>query len=162
MINDGTRVRYTGNQDGPLAHGDQGSVLAVFDHAAHVQWRTGALAGKVTLHDTDDEDLHPLTPRQGSVEDALDDSLDVAGLGTFTARQIYDENGPSGLLNAMADAGHLAAFQDIAEDALALIAERLRTSTSFTTLASHLDEDEADQMVRLASATLIRDAFTSS
>lgn len=160
MIHDGSRVRYTGIPDGPLLPQDQGSVLSASGHCAHVQWRTGALAGQVTLHDTDD--LEPLTPRQGAVEDALDDSLDVAGLGTFTARQIYDDNGPSGLLNAMADAGHLAAFQDIAEDALALVAQRLRTSASFTTLAAHLDEDEADEMIRLASAALIRDAFTSS
>jgi len=130
-------------------------------HAAHVQWRTGALTGQVTLHDTDDNTLQLLT-RQGSVEDALDDSLDVAGLGTFTARQIYDENGPSGLLNAMADSGRLAVFQDIAEDALALVAERIRTSSTFTALAAHLDDDEADQMVHLASAALIRDAFASS
>jgi hypothetical protein len=160
VIHDGSRVEYTGIDDGPLHYGDQGSVLATSGHAAHVQWRTGALAGQVQLYDTDD--LRPLTPRQGAVEEALDDSLDVAGLGTFTARQIYDENGPSGLLNAMADAGKLAAFQDIAEDALALITERLRTSAAFTALAAHLDDDEADQMVRLASAALIRDAFASA
>lgn len=160
MIHDGTRVYYTGPQDGPLAHGDQGSVLAVSGHAAHVQWRTGSLAGQVDLYDTDD--LQPLGTRQGTLEDTLDDSLDIAGLGTFTARQIIDDTGPTGLLNAMADAGHLAAFQDIAEEALALVAERIRTSASFTALAAHLDEDEADHMVRLASATLIRDAFTSS
>jgi len=117
-------------------------------HAAHVQWRTGALTGQVTLHDTDDNTLQLLT-RQGSVEDALDDSLDVAGLGTFTARQIYDENGPSGLLNAMADSGRLAVFQDIAEDALALVAERIRTSSTFTALAAHLDDDEAEEADRL-------------
>ncbi len=160
MINDGTRVRYTGTPDGPLDPNDQGSVLAVSGHAAHVQWRTGALAGQVTLHDTDD--LDPLTPRQGAVEDALDDSLEISGLGTFTARQIYDEDGPSGLLNAMADSGKLSAFQEIAEDALTLVAERIRTSPSFTALASHLDDDEADQMIRLASAALIRDAFTTT
>lgn len=161
MIHDGSRVEYTGTDtgNGPLIPGDQGSVLSVSGNAAHVQWHTGALAGHVDLYDT--RDLHPLTPRHGSIEDALDDSLDVAGLGRFTARQIYDENGPSGLLNAMADAGKLAAFQDIAEDALALVAERLRTSVAFTALAAHLDDDEADHIIRLASAALIRDAFTA-
>lgn len=160
MITDGSRVRYIGPEDGPLRHHDQGSVLATSGNAAHIQWRTGALAGQVLLHDI--YALEPLTARQGAVEEALDDSLDVAGLGTFTARQIYDENGPSGLLNAMADAGKLAIFQDIAEDALTLVAERIRTSPSFTALAAHLDDDEADQMIRLASVALIRDAFTSS
>jgi riboflavin synthase len=159
VINDGSRVRYTGHEDGPLIRGDQGSVLVASGHAAHVQWRTGALAGQVTLHDTDTDDIEPLTPRQGAVEDALDDSLDVEGLGTFTARQIYDEGGSEALLNAMADAGRLAAFQEIAEDALALVAERIRTSAAFTTVAVHLDEDEADEMVRLAAAALIRDAY---
>lgn len=160
MIHDGSRVEYTGPDDGPLKTGDQGSVLAASGHAAHVQWRTGTLQGQVHLYDT--ADLRPLTPRQGAIEDALDDSLDVSGLGTFTARQLYDETGPTGLLNAMADAGKLAAFQDIAEEALALVSNRLRTSASFTALAAHLDDDEADQMVRLASAALIRDAFASS
>jgi hypothetical protein len=159
VIRDGSRVRYTGTQDGPLHHNDQGSVLTTSGHAAHVHWRTGTLAGQVTLHDTND--LEPLTPRQGAVEDALDDSLEVAGLGTFTARQIYDEGGSEALLNAMADSGRLATFQEIAEDALDLVAQRIRTSNAFTTLASHLDDDEADEMVRLASAALIRDAFTS-
>jgi hypothetical protein len=134
--------------------------LAVSSNAAHVQWHTGALQGQVELYDTGD--LQSLPARRGAVEDSLDDSLDVAGLGTFTARQLYDETGPSGLLNAMADAGKLAAFQDIAEDALALVTERLRTSASFTAMAAHLDEDEAEQMIRLASVVLIRDAFGDS
>lgn len=160
MINDGTRVTYTGPDDGPLHNGDQGSVLATSSNAAHVHWHTGSLAGQVQLMDT--SDLQPLGARQGAVEDALDDSLDVAGLGTFTARQLYDETGPSGLLNAMADAGRLSAFQPIAEEALQLITERLRTSASFTALAAHLDDDESDEVVRLAAAALIRDAFASS
>jgi len=159
VITDGARVRYTGPENGPLRHDDQGSVLATSGHGAHVQWRTGAIAGQVTLHHTDD--LEPLSARQGAVEDALDDSLDVAGLGTVSARQIYDEGGSSALLNAMADAGKLAIFQDIAEDALALVAQRLRTSESFTALAAHLDDDEAEHLIHVASAALIRDAFTN-
>jgi hypothetical protein len=125
-----------------------------------VQWKTGSLSGQVTLVDT--LDLEPLQSRQGSVEEALDDSLEVSGLGTFTARQIYDEGGSQALLNAMADSGKLSAFQEIAEEALALVAGRIRASASFTALASHLDDDESDEMVRLASAALIRDAFGTS
>lgn len=159
MISDGIRVRYIGTSDGPVAPGDQGSVLVASGHCAHIQWRTGAFAGQVHLHDT--VDLEPLSPRQGALEDSLDDSLEVAGLGTFTARQIFDEGGSEALLNAMADSGRLSSFQEIAEDALALVAERIRTSAAFTALASHLDEDEADDMVRTAAATLIRDAFTT-
>lgn len=160
MIHDGCRVEYTGAGTGSLVHGDQGSVLVASGHAAHVQWKTGALAGSVTLEDSDD--LHALQSRQGSVEEALDDSLEVSGLGTVTARQIYDEGGSGALLNAMADAGKLASFQEIAEEALTLVAGRIRTSASFLALSSHLEDDEADEMVRLASAALIRDAFSAS
>jgi hypothetical protein len=160
VLYDGCRVEHTGTPDGPLRQGDQGSILVMSGHCAHVQWKTGALAGQVTLVDTGD--LEPLGRRQGAVEEALDDSLEVSGLGTFTARQIYDEGGSHALLNAMADSGKLSAFQEIAEEALALVAERIRTSASFTALASHLEEDEADEMVRLASAALIRDAFSAT
>lgn len=160
MLYDGCRVTYTGVKDGLLDPGDQGSILVTSGHCAHVQWKTGALAGQVLLVDT--SDLETLGSRQGAVEESLDDSLEVSGLGTFTARQIYDEGGSQALLNAMADSGKLSAFQEIAEEALALVAGRIRASASFTALASHLDEDESEEMVRLASAALIRDAFSTS
>lgn len=160
MIYDGCSVEYTGQETDSLVPGNQGSVLVVSGHSAHVQWKTGGMAGQVTLQDSDD--LSPSRGRHEAVEASLDDSLEVSGLGTFTARQIYDEGGSGALLNAMADSGKLSSFRDIAEEALALIAGRIRTSASFTALASHLDEDEADEMVRLAAATLIRDAFSTS
>jgi hypothetical protein len=160
MIYDGCRVRYTGMDDGALVLNDQGSVLVVSGRCAHVQWKTGARAGEVSMVDT--VDLDPLGSRQGSVEEALDDSLEVSGLGPFTARQIYDEGGCEALLNAMADSGRLASFTEIAEEALALVAGRIRISPPFQTLSSHLDEDETDRVVRLASAVLIRDAFHAS
>jgi hypothetical protein len=158
MIHDGSRVTYTGMGDGPLVFDDQGRVLVVSGHAAHVQWKTGALAGQVTLVDV--QDLTPLGTPRNAVEAALDDSLEVSGLGTFTARQIYDEGGSEALLNAMVDSGHLAAFGAIAEEALALVAGRIRTSDAFRSVMAHLDESETEEVVRLASAALIRDAFT--
>jgi hypothetical protein len=160
MITDGSRIEYTGLRTETLEPGDQGSVLVASGHSAHVQWRTGSLAGQVTLEEIDD--LHPLGSRQGAVEADLDDSLEVSGIGTVTARQIYDEGGSSALLNAMADSGKLSSFQDIAEEALTLVASRLRSSDSFTAVSSHLDDDEREELLRTASAALIRDAFTPS
>lgn len=160
MIYDGCRVAFSGAGHGPLAQGDQGTVLVTSGHCAHVQWKTGALAGQVSLVDT--LDIEPLGSRQGAVEESLDDSLEVSGLGTVTARQIYDEGGSEALLNAMAESGKLSAFREIAEEALSLVAGRIRSSASFTALSSHLEEDETDEMVRLAAAALIRDAFGAS
>lgn len=160
MISDGSRIEYTGMKTETLEPGDQGSVLVVSGRNAHVQWRTGSLAGKVTLEDSDD--LHAMGSRQGAVEAALDDSLEVSGIGTVTARQIYDEGGSGALLNAMAEAGKLASFQDIAEEALTLVTARLRSSEPFTAMSSHLEDDEREELLRTASAVLIRDAFTPS
>jgi hypothetical protein len=108
----------------------------------------------------DSDDLTPLESRRGAVEAALDDSLEVAGLGTFTARQIFDEGGAEALLNAMVESGHLAAFTAIAEEALALVTGRLRTSAALHGVTSHLEEAEAEELVRTAAAALIRDAFS--
>lgn len=157
MIYDGCRVTYTGLDDGALAFDDQGKVLVTSGTCAHVQWKTGALAGQVTPVDT--RDLTLLGSRAQAVEAALDDSLEVAGLGTFTARQIYDEGGSEALLNAMVDSGHLSSFASIAEEALTLVEGRIRASASVHSVIAHLDEPEADEVVRLAAAALIRDAF---
>jgi hypothetical protein len=158
MIQDGCQVAYTGLGDQELAFDDHGRVLVVSGSAAHVQWKTGSLAGRVTLVDAGD--LTALGGRQQAVEAALDDSLEVAGLGTFTARQIYEDGGPEALLNAMVDSGHLSVFGSIAEEALVLVEGRIRASADFRTVTSHLDEAEADELVRMASAALIRDAFS--
>ena len=39
---------------------------------------------------------------------------------------------------------------------------RLRSSDSFTAVSSHLDDDEREDLLRTASAALIRDAFLPS
>lgn len=157
MVHDGSRVAYTGLGEGELNFDDQGIVLVASESCAHVQWKTGALAGEVLPVDI--RDLTVIGSRRGAVEADLDDSLEVAGLGTFTARQIYDQGGAEGLLNAMVESGHLSSFGSIAEEALTLVEGRIRASASFHAAISHLDEAEADEVVRLASAALIRDAF---
>lgn len=157
MIHDGCQTEYTGlGQDG-LLFGDQGHVLVASGTCAHVQWKTGSRAGQVIAVDI--RDLTELGGRPHAVEAALDDSLEVAGLGTFTARQVFDEGGPEALLNAMVDSGHLSSFSSIAEEALALVTGRIRTTESVRSVVSHLDESEADEVIRLAAAALIRDAF---
>lgn len=158
MLHDGCRVAYTGLPRGPLVPDDEGTVLVSSGTAAHVQWRTGSLVGQVSLEEV--QDLAVLGSRMHPVEAALDDSLEVAGLGTFTARQIVDEGGSEALLNAMVDSGHLSAFASIAEEALTLVSGRIRSAAGFRAVIAHLDPGEADEMVRLASAALIRDAFS--
>jgi len=157
VLYDGCPVVYTGVTDNLL--GAQGVVLIVDGRSAHVQWKTGSVAAtSVSLVDAGD--LEPLESRHGAVEAALDDSLEVAGLGTFTARQIFDDGGAEAVLNAMVDSGHLASFTPIAEEALELVMGRLRTSAALQGVTSHLEPEDAEELLRTAAAVLIRDAFT--
>lgn len=151
MIKDGQRVVYVGYVDDSLL-GAEGRVLTCSDTSAHVKWASGA----ISLHALDE--LDPVAPGV-TVESSLDESLDVGGIAVLAAREVYEEAGPAGVLNQMAEMGHLAAFAEIAEEALALVANRIRNDSSFRQVTSQLDEEDGEHLVRLASAVLIRDAF---
>ncbi len=156
-VRDGQIVSYSG-VDGfheGLVPGDQGKVLVSDSRVAHVLWSTGSLAGDVSI--VDHEDLR--TGSAMTVEGSLDDSLEVGGLTTFSSRQVWDESGPVGLLNTMVENGHLASFLDIAEEALGIVAHRIRHDASIRAIAAELDDEETEVLVRTAAAALIRDAF---
>ena len=154
MMREGSKVSYTGMDADGVTLGDQGRVLATDGSRAEVLWYTGARTNQVTVADGYD-----LVVTGSRVADSLEDSLEVGGLVTFSARHTYDQGGEVALLNQMAEAGHLAAFADIAEDALNLVASRLRHDASFRAVTAQLDEEEAEGVLRLASSCLIRDAF---
>lgn len=154
MMREGSKVSYTGMDADGVSLGDQGAVLAASGPRAEVMWYTGSRTNQVTIVDEFD-----LVVTGSRVSDGLEDSLEVGGLVTFSARHAYDEGGEVAILNQMADAGHLAAFADIAEEALSMVAARLRQDASFRAVTAQLDEEEAEGVLRLASSCLIRDAF---
>lgn len=156
MVCEGSKVSYAGVDGDDLLSGDQGRVLSISGEVAHVMWATGSCVGQVLP--VYDQDLVSLGASEAS-QDVLGDCLDVGGLVTFSARQTYDGGGEVAVLDAMAQAGHLAMFADVAQDALALVASRIRSDASFRSVVADLDEDEAESVLRLASACLVRDAF---
>lgn len=157
MIRDGQQVSYIGmpRSDG-LGISDRGQALAVAGKAAHVMWSTGARSGQVDLIDCDDLVGHGPGRVQGSV---FDDSMSTAGLVTFAVRDTYEAEGPTGLLNAMNEMGHLASLPSIAEDALAYTCAQVRQDPSFTSVLAQLDESEAAEFVTLTATSMLRDAF---
>lgn len=159
-LHDGQLVSYAGADGHEEAFvGDRGKVLVADGELSHVMWSTGSRAGEVTL--TPNEVLVASAGYEVTVEGSLDDSLELGGIVSFSSRQVWDESGPVGLLNAMVENGHLASFLDIAEDALGLVVHRIRHDASFRAMAAELDEDEAETLVRTAAAALIRDAFAA-
>jgi hypothetical protein len=155
MMHDGQPVAYSG-ATGPLQPGDEGHVLAVESTYAHVLWRTGTLAGQATMHPLDKDELTPLATR-GHIEASLDDSLEVGSLIVTSARDAYDQGGPEGVLDQMAYTGQLSALMDVAEEGYALVASRVRTSAHLRTIAAQLDEAEAEALVQVTSAALLRE-----
>lgn len=155
MIREGSTVVYTGLVlDNTPALGDAGTVIALdpVSHTAHVMWSEGARA-----YCTDPMYLHSLAAK-GRNDDGLDDSLEVGQL-SFSARKVFDSEGPEMLVSAMSEFGHLGSFATYAEEAVALVASRIRSDPEFRAVIAELDEDEAETVFRTASICLIRDAF---
>lgn len=153
MLREGGRVAYVGPEAESAHLGQQGVLLAVSGSVAHVRWD----AGTVSAHY--ESDLAALGHTQ-AVAASIEDSLEVGGLVSFGVRETYDTGGESAVLNAMAEAGHLAAFADIAQEALDLVTARIRRDASFRAVLEDLDPEESEGVLRLASICLIRDAFT--
>lgn len=161
-MRDGQRVSYIGDGREGLALGDKGQVLVVEGRSSHVLWATGSLKGQVTLTDHFDIVAQGKAQTVASFDPEQDDSLEVGGITTTAVRDLYDADGEAGVLNWMANAGHLASFQAIAEEAHTFIVARLRQDPSFQVVANNLDDDENESVIRLAASVLLRDAFGES
>lgn len=154
-MKEGSRVTYVGDAHPSLVVGDQGRVLVYEGNAVHIQWVTGSRKSQVDMLDPMDVTS---VVKQGSA-DGMDDSLDIGTMVVTSARDVFDTEGEVGLLNLMADHGHLAAFQLIASTALIGIQADIRADPSFRAVMAQLEDEEADSLVRLASLALLRDAF---
>lgn len=154
MMREGAKVAYTGTETGGMAVGDRGKVVVVDGTVCHVLWTSGSKEHQITPHYESS-----LVSISATSDFGLDDSLEVGGLMTFSARNSFDAGGSVQVVDEMAEMGHLASFSEIAEEAIALVAARVRQDPSFRAVTAELDEDEADEVFRLASACLIRDAF---
>lgn len=157
-MRDGQRVSYIGPGIEGLAMGDRGEVISAAANASHVLFHTGSRQGAVLL--VDHFDLTGATKKvAATINDGLDDSLDVGTLAVTGAREIFEEEGETGVLNSMAEAGHLTSFASIAQEAHDLIQTRIRNDPSFRAVTAQLDDEEAESVIRLATAVLMRDAF---
>lgn len=151
---EGQRVSYVGDGEGGLEVGDRGKVVSSDGSACHVLWTTGVRAGQVMFHKDFDLVASNQGPRNLS---ELDDF--AAPLVSFAVRDIHDRHGNSGLLNALNEDGHLAAFSRLAEDAIQTVASGVREDPSIQEVLSQLDDEDGDEFVMFATLTLLRDAF---
>lgn len=157
FLREGCRVSYVGDGSDGRALGDRGRLLVRSGGKGHVNWDDG----QVTMHDLDFLAASSGQTRQAAVAppDGLEDSLEVGPITMVGVRGVYDTEGGVGVLNAMATTGVLAAFPEIAAQAQHFVAGRIREDPSFHAVVAQLDDDEAEELVALASQVLLRDAW---
>lgn len=159
MIVEGQRVAYAGDGDLYLRVGDTGKVIAVSGSCAHVMWRTGAVAGQISLVEQDE-----LVPDRapghiaGAASGALfDDTLDMPTTPTISVRATYDALGEDGLLSALNEAGHLAMMTEYVEEAVGMIVARLKADPTLSPLLGQLEVDESESLVGRVASVLLAD-----
>lgn len=156
-LREGAAVRYCGDiGEGRPSIGDLGQVLADAGTHAHVMWSTGSRTHQVDLVDV--YELAPVASRMGSGVD-ISDSLNVGPMVSVAVRDTYEDNGPQGLLNALAEAGHLAGLADVADHALAAVSAQIRTDPVLGQVLASLDESESEEFLSLTALALMRESF---
>lgn len=154
-IPEGAHVAFIGEvnalDDTVLAIGDAGTVVQATGTGSYILWSTGALEGQITLEPNIDI-VATAMPEQ------TDDNLE-APLTTMAAKSVYAKAGSVGVLNILNKEGHLRFFNEVAKDAVALIASSIRNDAAFRAITEQLDFQEGENLIQLATNTLIRDAF---
>lgn len=158
---EGSHVSYVGDGRSGRALGERGQVLAITGRSGHVKWADRS----ITLEDLDD--LALLRAGFGAArataafepDDELADSLEVGPIQAAGMRGVYEAEGGAGVLSALASTGQLAGFASIAEEARLFAEARVRQDPDLARVAAQLDPEEADELVSLATAGLLRDAF---
>jgi hypothetical protein len=152
VIHDGSKVAYVGPMREGHDIGDEGTVLRGEASYSHVKWATGARSGDIEMVRNDHLVVngslanHPLT---ANFESGI-----VAGINV---QATLARRGPLGLLNALGKQGHLTAFPSIAEEALALVASRVRSDPSIAEVLGALEPEDADELVGVAVAVVLKD-----
>ena len=151
-LREGQRVAFCGDPVDGLVPGDLGKVLSLSGDACHVMFASGSRTGDVVLVEGIDVVASGHAPKTY-------DGLDGGSLVTIAVRDVWEGQGKVALLNALNEEGHLTGFAAIADRAMESVAAEIRQDPSFHEVLARLDPDEGAELVTLAAASLLRDAF---
>lgn len=160
LFREGQAISFIGDEQAhpPVPLGAHGRLLAFASHThGHVQWIDGPRCGQVDVVGLDD--VAPAPKRYQASRDGLEDSLEVGPISATGARDVFDVEGPAGLLTMMASSGRLSGFDSLADDVLTHTEGLIRQEASVRDVLAELDDQDGDELVSLASRVLLRDAF---
>lgn len=158
LPSEGRRVQFVGDAEG-LALGEVGRLLSAGPTHSHIRWNSGPKKGSISLIPNDD--LVPFRAAVGEIGEEVDDDLETGTLVTVSAREVVDEGGIPALLNTMVIEGHLSTFGPAVDEAVGLLAAKLRTDPSMREVLAELEEDEGEALIYRATQTLLRSAFSA-
>lgn len=162
MITEGKKVAYAG--DDPFQDiGSVGRVVAMAGSGVHVMWETGPKTATLELIDINDLVERGSvgvtasgTPASTSAQ--YDLSLEMMGPG-LQVRAALDEAGTDGLITVLAESGHLAVLADYAEEAVGLMAARIRQDPGFIDVLAQLDPEEQNTLVAKVSTQMLAECI---
>lgn len=166
MFREGQVVTNIGDGSDGVPLGTHGRILLLASPVAgHVQWMSGRVAGQVSFVPDLSEQLVPSSQRvraQLTQSDGLEDSLAVGPINTTGARHLMAVGGPSGVLDSLVATGAFEEAGDLAEDVLGFVEGRLRQTASLRERLAELDEEDRNEVYRLASQELLSGSFGSA
>lgn len=178
ILREGRMATYIGEGEN---FGAEAEVLSLAPNSAWVRYVTGARTGELEL--VDDLDLTPLESRSRyaaatevksppvpvlpqpvmapvtASRDELDDSLDVGLPMRVGAAAVQQTQGTLGVLTMLAHRGDLHRLSTVVDDALIMVANRIRNDSGVCQITSQLDEDDAENLVQMASLALLHSVF---
>jgi hypothetical protein len=175
ILREGRLATYIGEGDD---FGAQVEVLSLENRAAWGRFVTGARTGEIEL--IEDLDLTPAEPRSRyarldpvvvpvspvsapvvviAARDDLDDSLDVGLPLRVGVAQVQHTQGTLGVLTMLATRGDLQRLSTVVDEAFMVVANRIRQDPNVRTVIAQLDDEDAENLVQMASLTLLHSAF---
>lgn len=151
---DGQVITYTGEPRQGVRSGDQGKALVISPTYVHVMFHTGAAAGQVVMCDRNDLE----SARRDEVTASLDDSLEF-GFEATAAQDLDEGDGVLGVVASLDERGYLAPLSDAADEAIALVASRVRQDHGIRQVLAGLDADSGELVIQHAAMSVLRDAL---
>jgi hypothetical protein len=147
---EGSKVSYVGPEVDGYAIGDHAVVLASGRTHSHFSFRTGEHEG--TIHYLANSDFVQPTAHTAS---AWDEALET-DTPAIAVRAAYDAGGPKRVVRELRSNGHLAAMEQIGDEAIQLVAARLRQDPSVLAVLAQLDAEEGSGFVSYAAVQVLR------
>jgi hypothetical protein len=157
---EGQLASYVGDGHTGISLGAQGEVLAFAGHGAHVTLVPRDDLAALSSGNRARQQYVASQVVMGGLADELDDSLDVGAPPLSTVASVQQSEGTVGVLNMLAAQGYLQrSLSTLNEEVMSVVAHRIRQDPGVREVTAQLDDDDAEDLVQLASLNFLQNSF---